>query len=124
MGGVIRRNNVAWLGSSKSCSSVNLLLLILPLMVVAGLVSVWGPNPFNWNLVASQRVPWNSLEPSSSSLDLRSRVVVAVDDAHSKKEKAISDDTAFNHSSTPPLSVQAILPLQSNVSTPITTSYE
>ncbi|KAK4281587.1 hypothetical protein QN277_013059 [Acacia crassicarpa] len=127
-----RRNYGAWLGSN-SCSSVNLLLLMLPLMALAGLVSVWGPNPFNWNSVANKRVSWSSLNASSSSLnsrvttleipdssgkqregvlDLRSRVVVAVDDAHSKKEKAISDDTSFNHSSTPPLSVQAIHSLQ------------
>ncbi|XP_028777118.1 probable glycosyltransferase At5g03795 [Neltuma alba] len=132
-----RRNYGAWLGSN-SCSSVNLLLFMLPLMAVAGLVSVWGPNPFPWNPVANQRVSWSSLNPSSSSssssslnsrvttveipdssgkqregvLDLRSRVVVAVDDAHGKEEKAISDDTAFNHSSTPPLSVQAVPSLQ------------
>ncbi|XP_054783628.1 probable glycosyltransferase At5g03795 isoform X2 [Prosopis cineraria] len=129
-----RRNYSAWQGS-KSCSSVNLLLLTLPLMAVAGLVSVWGPNPFGWSLVANQRFSQSSLHPSSSSsslttvvttveipdssgkqrervLDLRSRVVVAVDDAHSKEEKAISDETAFNHSSAPPLFVQAIQSLQ------------
>ncbi|KAJ1418889.1 putative glycosyltransferase [Sesbania bispinosa] len=118
----------AWRGSSESSSSMKLLLFMMPLIVVAGLISLMGPNyPYtSWVLIPNPPILWSSGTPSASnngaasvatmeastvSSDMKQKeglVVMAVD-LHGKEEKAIiSDDSAFNHSSTPPLSIQAI----------------
>ncbi|XP_061352411.1 probable glycosyltransferase At5g03795 [Gastrolobium bilobum] len=104
---------------------MKLLLFMVPLILVAGLVSISGPNPSS----TSSHLLWSFVTPSSSSstsggadisviiveappvsseVKQREGLMVVAMDSHGKEEKAISDDTSFNHSSTPPLSVQAI----------------
>lgn len=113
---------------------------MVPLFLVGGLVFVLGLNASYWAFVVNQPFSGSSANsPSSFSssslnsgavipmevtvssvkqreglLDLRSGVTVAMG-AHSKEEKVISDNTAFNHSSTPPQSVQAVQTLQQSV---------
>ena len=123
---------------SQSSSSTKLLLFMLPLLFVAGLISVLGPNASTWVVVANKPLLVGSVVTLSSSPSYSTSggdvatimeapvtvssevkegeglVVVAVD-AHGKEEKAISDDTAFSHSSTPPLPVQAIQMLAQSV---------
>lgn len=115
----------AWWGSeSYSSSSMKLLLFMVPLIMVAGLVSVLGPNPSGWALIQSPSLLWTSVTSSnggavttttmeasavSSKREGSEGLVVVAVDFHNKEEKAIiSDDSAFNHSFTPPLSIQAI----------------
>ncbi|KHN02275.1 Putative glycosyltransferase [Glycine soja] len=111
---------VRW-GRPESSSSMKLFLLMVPLVLVAGLVSVLGPNPSSWLFSANAPVLYleGSVTSSSSTSsgavtvtnpsEVKQReglVVVAVENRGG--EKVISDDTDFNHSSTPPFSVQAI----------------
>lgn len=102
----------AWRGSESS-SSMKLLLLMVPLILVAGLISVLGPNPSSW---VKQPLLLNSVSSSTSitgavttpsKVNKREGLVVVAVDTHAG-ENVISDDTDFNHSSTPPFSVQAI----------------
>lgn len=97
---------------SYSSSSMKLLLFMVPLIIVAGLVSVLGPNPSNWVLIPNQPLLWSSVTTSSSeSGSLMEKVQAVSFDFHNnnKEVKAISDDdTFFNQSSTPPLSIQTL----------------
>ncbi|KAL2345156.1 hypothetical protein Fmac_006441 [Flemingia macrophylla] len=92
----------------QDSSSMKLLLFMVPLVLVAGLVSVLGPNPSTWLFNANPPLLFTSLTSSSSPTTTPSEglLVVAVD-THGG-EKVISENTHFNHSSTPPFSVQAI----------------
>lgn len=118
-----RRNLCTWWGSQSS-SSMKLLLFIVPLILVAGFISILGgPNPIlNPTYVTSSSsnggdggggggvVTTTNMDTQSDAKKLEGSeglVVVAVD-FHNKEVKAISDDSVFNHSSTPPLSIQAI----------------
>ncbi|XP_027349173.1 probable glycosyltransferase At5g03795 [Abrus precatorius] len=113
--GVGKWSYSAWRRASESSSSTKLLLFMIPLIVVAGLVSILGPNP-----IANPPLFLSSVNSSSSTSGVvttkeapdevkqREEIVVMAVDFHGKEEKAISDDTDFNHSSTPPFSVQAI----------------
>lgn len=74
----------------SSSSSMKLLLFMVPLIIIAGLVSVLGPNPSNWILIQNPPLSWTSQN------------VVAVDFHHS----------LFNQSSTPPISIQPIIDQQ------------
>ncbi|KAK7345448.1 hypothetical protein VNO77_16052 [Canavalia gladiata] len=67
--------------NSKASSSKKLLLFMLPLIMVAALVSVEGPSVCNWNFIAKTSFSCTSFTPSSSS----------------------SFFNAFNYSSSPPL---------------------
>lgn len=109
----------AWRGSESS-SSMKLLLLMVPLILVAGLISVLGPNPSSW---MKQPLLLNSVSSSTSitgavttpsEVNKREGLVVVAVDTHAG-ENVISDDTDFNHSSTPPFSVQAIPTPQQSV---------
>ncbi|KOM29238.1 hypothetical protein LR48_Vigan641s002600 [Vigna angularis] len=104
------------MGSGAS-SSTKLFLFMLPLVLVAGLVSVLGPSPSSWFSTAKPPVlllsSVTSSAASSGAVTTPSEVkqreellVVAVDNRAG--ENLISDDTHFNLSSTPPFSVQAI----------------
>ncbi|RDX69590.1 putative glycosyltransferase, partial [Mucuna pruriens] len=100
----------AWRGAESS-SSMKLLLFMVPLVFVAGLISILGPNPSTWFFTANSPLLFSSVtsSTSSSAAELKQReglVVVAVD-THGG-ENVISDDTHFNHTSTPQFSVQAI----------------
>ncbi|ESW34824.1 hypothetical protein PHAVU_001G184500 [Phaseolus vulgaris] len=98
-------------------SSIKLFLFMAPLVLVAGLVSVFGPNPSSWLFTAKpSALLFSSVTSSTGSTgavttpsEVKQReglVVVAVDNRAG--ENVISDDTHFNLSSTPPFSVQAI----------------
>jgi len=76
-------------------------LFIVPLIIVAGLVSILGPNPSNWTSIP------NPPQSGTTTME-KAQVVVAAVNFHNKEVKAISDDSLFNQSSTPPLSIQAI----------------
>lgn len=67
---------------SYSTSSMKLLLFMVPLIIIAGLVSVLGPNPSNWTLIQNPPLSWTSQN------------VVALD--------------FHNQSSSPPISIQVI----------------
>ncbi|XP_020212411.1 probable glycosyltransferase At5g03795 [Cajanus cajan] len=102
-------SGVRW--GQDSSSSMKLLWFMVPLVLVAGLISIFGPNPATWLFFANPPLLFNSVTSSSSTtpsevMQREGLVVVAVD-AHGG-ERVISDDTDFNHSSTPPFSVQAI----------------
>jgi len=95
-----------------------------PLVLVAGLVSVFGPNPSSWLFTAKpSALLFSSVTSSTGSTgavttpsEVKQReglVVVAVDNRAG--ENVISDDTHFNLSSTPPFSVQAIQTPQQHV---------
>ncbi|KAL5060124.1 hypothetical protein RYX36_031728 [Vicia faba] len=75
---------------SSPSSSIKLLLFIVPLIIIAGLVSVLGPNPSNWTLIQNPPLSWTSQN------------VVAVD----------FHDSLFNQSSTPPISIQPVIDQQ------------
>lgn len=90
---------------SYSSSSMKLLLFMVPLIIVAGLVSVLGPNPSNWTSIPNP--PLSGDDVTTTTME-KAQVVVAAVDFHNKEVKAISDDSLFNQSSTPPLSIQAI----------------
>ncbi|CAJ1889637.1 unnamed protein product [Sphenostylis stenocarpa] len=100
---------------SGASSSIKLLLFMVPLVLVAGLVSVLGPNPSSWLSIAKPPVLLlNSVTSSTGSgavttpSQMKQRegvVVMPVDDR--ARDNAISDDTRFNLSSPPPFSVQA-----------------
>lgn len=90
---------------SYSSSSMKLLLFMVPLIIVAGLVSILGPNPSNWTSIPNQ--PSQSGDDVTTTME-KAQVVVAAVDFHNKEVKAISDDSLINQSSTPPLSIQAI----------------
>ena len=95
---------------SYSSSSMKLLLFMVPLVIVAGLVSVLGPNPSNWTSIPNPPLIWSSQsgdDVTATTME-KAQVVVAAVDFHNKEVKAISDDSLFNQSSTPPLSIQAI----------------
>lgn len=89
---------------SYSSSSVKLLLFMVPLIIVAGLVSVLGPNPSNWTSIPNS----SGDDVTTKTMEKAQLVVAAAVDFHNKEVKAISDDSLFNLSSTPPLSIQAI----------------
>ncbi|KAG5055627.1 hypothetical protein AAZX31_03G169500 [Glycine max] len=135
---------VRW--GQESSSSMKLLLFMVPLVLVAGLVFILGPNPSSWVSFANAPVLLGGSVITSSS-STSSGAVTVTDPSEAKQreglvvvavenrggEKAISDDTDFNHSSTPPFSVQAIQtpqqPDEQNVSqlspnvTPVNESY-
>jgi len=110
---------VRW--AQESSSSMKLLLFMVPLVLVAGLVFILGPNPSSWVSFANAPVLLGGSVITSSS-STSSGAVTVTDPSEAKQreglvvvavenrggEKAISDDTDFNHSSTPPFSVQAI----------------
>ncbi|KAJ7976029.1 Exostosin-like [Quillaja saponaria] len=116
--------------TSKSTSSAKLLLFMVPLMVVAGLIFVLGPNASNWVLIFSHPSGsyWGSRSGTTSngievhlSSEKKEReeitvgVVVAVNHAHHNMEEALSDDTTLNRSSSPPLAIHhsdLVQPLQ------------
>ncbi|KEH24080.1 transmembrane protein, putative [Medicago truncatula] len=89
---------------SYSSSSMKLLLFMVPLIIVAGLVSVLGPNPSNWTSIPNP----SGDDVTTKTMEKAQVVVAAAVDFHNKEVKAISDDSLFNLSSTPPLSIQAI----------------
>jgi len=96
---------------------------MVPLVLVAGLVSVFGPNPSSWLFTANPPSLLSSVTSSTGASgavttpsEVKQReglVVVAVDNRAG--ENVISDDTHFNLSSTPPFSVQAIQTPQQQV---------
>lgn len=107
--------SVTW-GSGPS-SSTKLFLFMLPLVLVAGLVSVLGPSPSSWfstakpplllfSSVTSSAASSGAVTTPSEVKQREELLVVAVDNRAG--ENLISDDTHFNLSSTPPFSVQAI----------------
>jgi hypothetical protein len=91
--------------SYSSSSSMKLLLFMVPLIIVAGLVSLLGPNPSNWAFIPN--TSGDDVTTKTTTLE-KTQVVVAVDVHDKEKVKAISDDSVFNQSSTPPFSVQPI----------------
>ncbi|KAK7337163.1 hypothetical protein VNO77_17724 [Canavalia gladiata] len=113
----------AWRGSESS-SSMKLLLFMIPLILVAGLISILGPNPSSWAFVANPPLLLSSVSSTnisggvavtpekasaiSSNEKQKEGLVVVALDFHGVEDRAISDDNYFNHSSTPPLSVQPI----------------
>lgn len=106
------------MSSSSSSSSMKLLLFMVPLILVGGVISVLGPNssfmvnpPLLWTFTSSP----SSSSASSGDEKQREGLVVMAMDTHAKEENAISDDTAFNHSSAPPLPIQALQTLQLSV---------
>jgi hypothetical protein len=78
---------------------------MVPLIIVAGLVSLLGPNPSNWAFIPN--TSGDDVTTKTTTLE-KTQVVVAVDVHDKEKVKAISDDSVFNQSSTPPFSVQPI----------------
>lgn len=86
-----RTDYCVWWGSTSS-SSVRLVVFLVPLLLVAGLISVLGPNASNWvaqyNILlltsASSEKPRDGLLNSSFT-------VVAATDAHSKVEFSLFD---------------------------------
>ncbi|XP_057438193.1 probable glycosyltransferase At5g03795 [Lotus japonicus] len=118
--------------SSGPFSSMKLLLFMLPLVLVAGLICVKGPNPSSWFATTNQPLLLNSVTPSASNsggggdgggggvtgvstVELEvppvkqkeGLVMEDVVDLQGKEEKTIPDDnTAFNQSFTSPVSVQ------------------
>ncbi|XP_057438196.1 probable glycosyltransferase At5g03795 [Lotus japonicus] len=96
-------------GDSWNFSSMKLLLFMVPLILVGGFISLKGPTPSSWVVSPNPPLLWSSVTPSSSNGGGGggvTSVVMAVD--LNEKEKAISDNSNFNQSSTPPLSIQAI----------------
>ncbi|KAK7396626.1 hypothetical protein VNO78_17762 [Psophocarpus tetragonolobus] len=87
-------------GSTDSSSSIKLLLFMLPLALLAGLVSIMGPNPL---LLPSS----STTIPIPSQLTHTEALVVVAVDNHAG-EKLISDDSHFNNSSTPSFSVHPV----------------
>lgn len=129
------------MGNKKCCTcsssaSVKVLLFIVPLIVVSGFVSVLGPLSSNWFFLSGHLWLWSSggLPASSSSTsgtstvstsakfpvssvkERENRLDLAVVEVHDMEE-AISDDSVFNRSSTPP---HAIQPIQAQ---PVTTLF-
>ncbi|GAU15997.1 hypothetical protein TSUD_338680 [Trifolium subterraneum] len=93
--------------SYSSSTSLKLLLFMVPLIIVAGLVSVLGPNPSNWAFITNTSSSQSGDVTTTTTLE-KTQVVVAVDVHDKEKVKVVSDDSVFNQSSTPPLSVQPI----------------
>jgi hypothetical protein len=88
---------------------MKLLLFMVPLIIVAGLVSLLGPNPSNWAFIPNTSSSQSGDDVTTKTTTLeKTQVVVAVDVHDKEKVKAISDDSVFNQSSTPPFSVQPI----------------
>ncbi|WJX84734.1 hypothetical protein P8452_67275 [Trifolium repens] len=94
--------------SYSSSSSMKLLLFMVPLIIVAGLVSLLGPNPSNWAFIPNTSSSQSGDNVTTTTTLEKTQVVVAVDFHDKEKAKAISDDSVFNQSSTPPFSVQPI----------------
>lgn len=108
--------------SSPPPSSMKLLLFMIPLIVVSGCAAVVGSGNSVWGFIP--RYPWLWRSPDTASvgglrtpqvsaakqtealLGLHSTVVVGVH----HREEAISDDSVFNRSSSPPLDVEAAQP--------------
>jgi hypothetical protein len=81
---------------------------MVPLIIVAGLVSLLGPNPSNWAFIPNTSSSQSGDNVTTTTTLEKTQVVVAVDFHDKEKVKAISDDSVFNQSSTPPFSVQPI----------------
>ncbi|XP_057438195.1 probable glycosyltransferase At5g03795 [Lotus japonicus] len=129
MGGEYWNLCCSWRGTSSSSSgsfsSMKLLLFMVPLVFVAGLICVKGPNPSSWVHTRKPPLLLNSVTPSASNsggggvstMELEvppvkqkeGLVMEAAVDLQGKEEKAIPDDnTALNQSFTSTLSVQDI----------------
>lgn len=111
---------------SSSLLSVRVFLFMVPLMILAGYVSVKHPEATNWistsrqpftgaksntddNVVSAVHNISNSVAISSNGQEqvLETRVVItaAAVDSHNQIEEAKADDTSLNRSSSPLLSV-------------------
>ncbi|KAL5545973.1 hypothetical protein UlMin_005660 [Ulmus minor] len=105
-----KQSGASWcfLASSSSFSTC-LLLVVVPLIVISGFVSVLGPKNSNWVFTSSYSSNVSSLKiigPVSNS-----KLVVDLD-LKNGLEEAVSDDSVLNRSSSPPLDVEAISPSQ------------
>ncbi|XP_019431437.1 PREDICTED: probable glycosyltransferase At5g03795 [Lupinus angustifolius] len=109
---------------SKSSSSMKLFLFMVPLVFVAVVVFVLGPNVSSWIFIGKRSFLWSSVNPSflTSGGDLSTAeanvifgerkkeglqdLVVEVDGQGKEKDKAISNDISYNQSNSSSSSVQ------------------
>ncbi|QCD97996.1 glucuronyl/N-acetylglucosaminyl transferase EXT2 [Vigna unguiculata] len=107
---------VTW--SSGASSSTKLFLFMVPLVLVAALVSVLGPSPSTW--LSTAKPPVLLLSSVTSSAGTSSGAVTTPSEVKQREELVVlpvdnragenllSDHAHFNLSTTPPFSVQAI----------------
>jgi len=114
---------VTW--SSGASSSTKLFLFMVPLVLVAALVSVLGPSPSTW--LSTAKPPVLLLSSVTSSAGTSSGAVTTPSEVKQREELVVlpvdnragenllSDHAHFNLSTTPPFSVQAIQTPQHHV---------
>ena len=124
------KNRFAYCFSTTSSSTIKLLFFIVPLILVSFFVFVLVPRNSTWVLISSlpsssSAAAQNSSEKfgaathaegSEEVLDLRSRVGTTVDVHSNFGEAALSDEAAFNRSSSPPLAVETVIKIHELVS--------
>ena len=117
--------------ATSSSSTIKLLFFLFPLILVSFFVFVLVPRNSTWVLISSLPSSSSSAAAQNSSekfgaathaegseevLDLRSRVGTTVDVHSNFGEAALSDEAAFNRSSSPPLAVETVIKIHELVS--------
>lgn len=72
----MKSNKKSWSACWTRASSSTLLLLVIPLVVISGFVSVLGPKSSNW-VSMSNYTAWNSSSSSAAAGDLKGISVIS-----------------------------------------------